>query len=113
MKKILLTASLCVFILAANAQYTFEAYNNGVDTINVFENNRSLQMPFAGGMDVPQFSHIDLNNDGKKDIVTFDREGYRVSTYINIGGPNQIKYEYDPQYVKAFQKMLNWLLLVD
>lgn len=113
MKKILLTASLCVFILAANAQYTFEAYNNGVDTINVFENNRSLQMPFAGGMDVPQFSQIDLNNDGKKDIVTFDREGYRVSTYINIGGPNQIKYEYDPQYVKAFPKMVDWMLMVD
>lgn len=113
MKKILLTASLCVFIIGAKAQYSFESYNIGIDTIKVIENNKTLQMPFAGGLDVPQFSQIDLNNDGKKDIVTFDREGYRVSTFINKGGPNQTKYEYDPRYLKAFPKMVDWMLLVD
>lgn len=113
MKKILLSASLCLFILNVQAQYSFETYNLGPDTIKVIESNKTLQMPFAGGLDVPQFSSLDLNNDGKKDLVIFDREGSRLSTYLNVGGLKTIKYEYAPQYLKAFPKMTDWMLLVD
>lgn len=113
MKKILLSTSLCLFIISANAQYAFETYNTGTDTIKVIENGKTLQTPFSGGIDVPQFSSIDLNMDGVKDIVVFDREGYRLSTFLNIGGTNEMKYEFVPQYIKAFPILSDWCLLVD
>ncbi len=113
MKKILLSTSLCLFILSASAQYKFETYNKGIDTVNVIENNKTLQMPFAGGHDVPQFSNVDLNLDGKKDIVIFDREGYKISPYLNVGSLNNIKYEYAPQYIKSFPKISEWMLMAD
>ena len=112
MKKILLSASLCLFIISANAQYSFEHYNSGSDTIKVIESGKTLKNPFAGGFDVPQFSSIDLNMDGKKDLFVFDREGYRVTTFINKGGTNEIKYEFAPEYIKAFPTLSAWGLLV-
>ncbi len=114
MKKILLSTSLCLFILQVQAQFSFEHYNKGIDTVKVIENNKTLQMPFSGGFDVAQFSQMDLNNDGKKDLVIFDREGYRLSTFLNMGGANAIKYEYAPQYIKYFPKPIyDWMFMVD
>ncbi len=113
MKKILLTTSLCLFILSSNAQYSFETYNQGTDIVSVIEDNKTLNNPFAGGLDVPQFSTIDLDFDGKKDLVIFDREGSRLSTYLNKGSNNTISYEYAPEYVKAFPKISDWLYIID
>jgi hypothetical protein len=71
-------------------------------------------MPFGGGFDVPQFSACDLDFDGKKDIVIFDREGGKVSCYLNKGMTGQIAYEYAPQYAAKFpKKLIDWMLLVD
>lgn len=114
MKKILLTTSLCLLIVFSYAQnYSFEHYNTGTDTINVLENNRMLKHPFAGGMDVPQFAECDLNLDGKMDLVVFDREGYRLSTYINKGIANTISYEYAPEYIKKFPPITDWIQMAD
>ncbi len=113
MKKILLSTSLSLLFIHASAQYSFETYNSGIDTIKVIENNKTLQLPFAGGFDVPQFSQMDLDNDGKKDLVVYDREGYRLTTFLNKGAANTIKYEYAPQYIKSFPTMYDWMFLVD
>jgi hypothetical protein len=71
-------------------------------------------MPFGGGFDVPQFSACDLDFDGKKDIVIFDREGGKISCYLNKGMTGQIAYEYAPQYAAKFpKKLIDWMLMVD
>ena len=78
------------------------------------QNNKNISMPFGGGFDVPQFSACDLDFDGKKDIVIFDREGGKVSCYLNKGMTGQIAYEYAPQYAAKFpKKLIDWMLLVD
>lgn len=113
MKKILFIA--CYFLintaLAQNFSGGFIPYPN---TIPVNQNNKSISLPFAGGFDVPQFSACDLDFDGKKDIVIFDREGGKVSCYLNKGMTGQIAYEYAPQYAAKFpKKLIDWILLVD
>lgn len=113
MKKILLTASLCLLILSLKAQYSFETFNQGHDTIKVIEGQRTLSMPFAGGFDVPQFAECDLDLDGKLDLVVYDREGERLTTFLNKGTTNTIKYEYAPQYIKRFPQIADWLQMVD
>jgi hypothetical protein len=74
---------------------------------NIFEN------PFMGGLNAPQFSKIDLNNDGLEDLFVFDRIGNVPITYINQGTPNEPDYEFDPRYAHHFPDMRNWALLKD
>ena len=69
---------------------------------------------WAGGLNAPIFSQIDLNGDGKKDLFIFDKDGSRITTYINNGTPNNIDYHYAPEYRSKFPKGLHdWVLLYD
>jgi len=43
------------------------------DTINVIENGKTLKMAWGNGINHANVSNIDLNYDGKMDIVAFDR----------------------------------------
>jgi hypothetical protein len=113
MKKILFIASyfLVNTTFAQNFSGGFIPYPN---TIPVNQNNKNISMPFAGGFDVPQFSACDLDFDGKKDLVVFDREGGKISCFLNKGIAGQIAYEYAPQYALKFPKKLTeWVLMVD
>lgn len=76
-------------------------------------NGLPIPYPFVGGFLSPQFSNIDLNNDGKKDLFIFDRGGNKVLTFLNAMGPNGANWVYAPDYEMAFPKMTSWALLVD
>lgn len=78
------------------------------------ENLTEMKAPFAGGFSAPQFSAIDLNNDGIKDLFVFDRQAKKISTFINNGTPGEVDYTYNPAYEKLFPKTLvHWTLLID
>lgn len=110
MKKILLLASLIAIFSDTKAQISFTDYKSLVVNQG---SSRALKLPFSGGLDAPQFSECDLDLDGKLDLVVFDREGYRISTFINDGIPNQISYTYAPEYEKHFPKIIDWMLMLD
>ena len=84
------------------------------DTVQVEVSGETLSLPWAGGFNSPQFSSIDLNGDGLKDLVAFERDWYgAVKTFINKGIPGEVDFEYDPYYQLFFPEMHNWALLVD
>lgn len=70
-------------------------------------------MPWVGGLNNPQFSEADLNNDGILDLVIFDRTGDRLLTFSNSGMANNVDYNYAPIFEKNFPKMDSWCLLLD
>ena len=78
--------------------------------IDVTESSTTLPNPWTGGLNNPQFSEIDLDNDGMQDIFIFDRQGSRVMTLLNMGGMN---YRYAPEFHDIFPKKPNWMLLRD
>ncbi|HEX5003404.1 MAG TPA: T9SS type A sorting domain-containing protein [Bacteroidia bacterium] len=83
-------------------------------SIPVYENGNLLQNAWAGGLNAPLFSEIDLNGDGIKDLFVFDKEGSRITTYINDGIPGQVSYHYAPEYKSKFPYGLHdWVLLKD
>jgi hypothetical protein len=88
-----------------------------VDTVQVIRSSVTLKNPWAGGHNFAQFSDIDLNFDGIKDLVVFDRSGVtpydKLTTYINTGTPNQVSYVHAPRYEKKFPFIHDWMLLVD
>jgi hypothetical protein len=77
--------------------------------IDVVSNNATLKMPFLGGLNSPQYSPVDLNNDGRQDIFVFDRSGNVRLTFINIG----TGYTYAPLYQTNFPDLNDWALLRD
>ena len=73
-----------------------------------------LVNPWAGGFNAPIFSEIDMNGDGIKDLFVFDKDGDRISTYINNGTANTVDYVFAPEYKKKFPRSLHdWVLLID
>lgn len=78
-------------------------------------NNANLRNPWAGGLNLPQFSPVDLNNDGIKDLVVYDREGKIATTYINGGTANQVDYDFAPEYMDRIpsKEALNFMLFRD
>lgn len=86
------------------------------DTIPVFESGNRLLSPWAGGINFSSFSQIDLNSDGKKDIVAYDKicgSGGRLRTFLNIGSAGEAKYKHAFNYQNQFPNISDWALFFD
>lgn len=84
-----------------------------MDSIPVTEGGVTLQSPFAGGLNLPQFSRIDLNADGVEDLFIFDRDGNVMMPYLNIGTNTAPDFEFAPEFVSDFPNANGWALLRD
>lgn len=105
-----LSAILLLFVaIGLKAQPWFQR----VDSVVVKHGNDTLKSAWSGGINYPQVSDIDLNQDGINDLFVFDRAGDRLLTFINKGTPGQVDYHYAPQYRKAFPILWYWALLAD
>ena len=72
-----------------------------------------LQFPWAGGMNSCQFGVIDINRDGKPDLVIFDRFGNRILPFINEGSTGEIRYSYHPELTSCFPDLHDWVIFAD
>lgn len=73
----------------------------------------TLASPWAGGLNACQFGRMDLNDDGKKDLLVFDRHGDRLLCYLNKGEEGEINYIFDHSYAKCFPKLTDWVIIAD
>ena len=78
MKKSLSLLVLCVALPAFSQSRDWIQ----VQDIDVIEAGKKLSMPWAGGMNLPQFSSMDLDGDGREEMVVFERDGDVVRTFI-------------------------------
>ena len=87
------------------------------DTIPVFEAGTKLANPWAGGINFSSFSSVDLNQDGKNDLVAFDKmspTGFgKMRTYINVGPVGNAIYKHAPKYEALMPKVEDWALFFD
>lgn len=86
------------------------------DTIPVFESSNRLLMPWAGGINFSSFTNIDLNDDGIKDIVAFDKiggSGGRLRAYLNVGSVGEAKYKHDYTHQEQFPEVTEWAVFFD
>jgi hypothetical protein len=101
--------SLLLFIVVplwAPAQFTYVLDQS----IAVEADGKIISLPWAGGLNSVQVNTMDLNGDGKIDLVLFDRAANKILTFINESN----KYIYAPDYERLFpSEITQWLLLRD
>ncbi|MFN3342470.1 MAG: T9SS type A sorting domain-containing protein [Flavobacteriales bacterium] len=110
----IITLSFLVFMLPvqmlmAQTSYLFSQ----VDTVVVRFNLDTFNLAWAGGINYGQFSNIDLNGDGIKDLFVFDRTGNKPLCFVHRGLANSTEYRHEPEYELAFPAMQAWALLKD
>ena len=100
------------FILTINsfAQTKFDRALN----IPVSEGGNTFRFPWAGGINFPWISSIDLNSDGLNDLFVFDHHNNRILTFLN-NGSSSVKqaWDYAPQYAHQFPPVNSWAFLYD
>lgn len=79
----------------------------------VIVDGQTIALPFVGGLNAPQFSAADLNQDGILDLVVFDRTGDVFLTFLNEGTPNQSSYVFAPAFACNFPALRDFALLRD
>lgn len=72
-----------------------------------------LTSPWLGGLNACQFGRMDLDQDGKKDLLVFDRHGDRLLCFLNKGSEGEIRYEYTSAYDEVFPKLNAWAVFAD
>ena len=110
MKKQLLFAFAChLWAFSAFAQPKFE-FRNPVVT----KNGASLQNAWAGGLNAAVINTMPLNNDGIDDLVIFDRNTYKISTFLAVNSGGGVTYTAAPEYEYYFPADLNnWVRFAD
>lgn len=87
------------------------------DTISVIEAGKILKMPWANGLNYTNISNIDLNLDGKKDVVAFDKLNQfgigKMRCFIHTGMPGEVKYRSAPELSYSFPPLANWAVCKD
>lgn len=80
----------------------------------VYHGTDSLMLPWAGGLNNPVLSNIDLNFDGVQDLFVYEKSGKKILPFVQKLISGNIVREYAPQYAQYFpQEQVNWMLLKD
>ncbi len=97
-----------VFSLFFNAAFgqVYQVENN----IEVFVDNNKLQNPWMGGLNSGQYSKLDVNLDGKEDLVVFDRSANRINVFVD----DNSSWKHEPELSALFPEgIVNWMLIRD
>lgn len=78
--------------------------------ITVRENGIELPNPWLGGLDLPQFSGADINQDGREDLLIFDKKGNK--TLVLLKDENG-EYRHAPNFEPFFPEMIQFALFRD
>src|SRR5688500_3840267 len=96
--------------VSAQQQYEFRFGND----VKIVIDSDTVKDPWAGGLNSPVFSKIELNNDGTEDLFIYDRTLDKIFTYLAQSKNGQWHWQYAPQYESLFPRDLTgWVLLRD
>jgi len=104
---------ILLFLIAATSIAQAQARFDRVDTITVKDISNNLLNPWAGGINYPLISEIDLNGDGIHDMFVFDVHNNRVLPYLNDGSAGISAWHYAPEFVSRFPPINKWAMLYD
>jgi len=110
--------SIFIFLLFLTTHLHAQLYFNRYDAVLVTEENGTLDFPWAGGLNHPEFSNMDFDSDGRNDLFVFDKSGDKIMCF-RMNAQNQL--EIAPRYRSMFtnqhltsnRSLHGWVLLRD
>jgi hypothetical protein len=110
MKRFVFLLTLLAWVMGAMAQPQ-QLRNN----LKMVVGGDTLVSAWSGAMNLPQFAVIDLDRDGKDDLMVFDRADNSITPYRNEGSAGQISYRYAPAFAESFAECncTDWALTAD
>src|SRR5688572_29125428 len=82
-------------------------------TVNVFHQSQNLKLAWGSGFNSPVFAEIDLNGDGRLDLISYETQTGRLNPFLNTALPGN-NYSYAPQYRSVFPAELEgWVRTYD
>ena len=100
---------LLCFPLLTIAQSTYQ-----INGVKVIQHGDTLRNAWVGGFNNPEFSPIDLNQDGLMDMFVYDKAGWKALSFINTGSIGHPSFTYAPEYDRMYPKSLNyWAVIRD
>ena len=110
--RFILSVLSCLLYQVSSAQFEGQVYRFS-DEAKVFANSVEKTIAWCGGFNNPQLSMADLNNDGKQDLVIYERYTKQVKTFINTGTAGNPDYRFAPWYAYTFPDVSEYLILAD
>lgn len=118
--KYILYILLLSFSISTSAQqnrnrFGFEEFSG----VTVKDGSSVIKNPWTGGINYANMNTMDLNGDGRMDLVVFDKIGPRITTYVDINASGAANFIYAPEYRSHFPIGRNpgfeedWMLLRD
>lgn len=74
---------------------------------------KALKFPWAGGHNFTNWGLMDLDNDGFKDLVVYDKSGGKIRTYINDKIAGQASFTHNSVYQSGWPQVNSWMKLFD
>jgi hypothetical protein len=105
--KIIITILFCFFTLFLSAQ-PFERF----DYLRVSNNGTPLQYPWTGGLGACLFGKADVNRDGLKDLVVYDKTNNKYCVLISQSN-GTTNYKYERKFASHFPSIRGWFVLKD
>lgn len=109
--KLWLIGLICGLTTQVNSQVNIGYKVN--DSIKVTNGTQTLDNPWAGGINSPQFSQVDLNQDNQLDLIVFDRNGNTLKTFVNEGVNGVMAYRHVPKYQRQFPEARQFVQMRD
>lgn len=113
LKKMFFLAAFLSAVFQNFAQVELTQYGR-YDSILVTKQGDTLQFPWAGGLNNPTLSNMDLNLDQLEDLVIFDKDHQSVRTFLALRDSlGRLSWVHVPDYESRFPKMWSWALFED
>ena len=101
---------IIILLLLAQAGFS-QVFESGNIAFEI--NGAAVPGALSGGLNSPQFSKVDFNNDGVQDIYIFDRVNNVHLPFVVSEENGETVYTFDYSYSQYFPKCKNWVALRD
>ena len=112
MKKIILLIGIVFATATVLAQVKLAEYGR-YDSIYVLHRGDTMANPWAGGLNAPQFTTLDINRDSMPDLYVFDRDNPNGRVFINTGKLGRQAFRHASDYEPRFPRQWGYSLMVD
>ncbi len=92
--------------------FLFSQTFNRFDYLPVSSFGTALRYPWTGGINSVQFGKADVNHDGKKDLVIYDKSNNKYCVFLTLAN-NSTDYKFENSYASHFPPISGWMIMKD